>query len=163
MQNILLMAESNDIMSILINEIDEITFQELGFYDESQRSHLKDEASKVQEFVLDETGHKILTPSSISRQAKFEVGSDLNYCQPRVEMIFDASHSVWIQLEKTYFQDNFSKYFINRRSCVKYSSFFKYKWILYKAGNFLYTLFVEQSISLFAITGIVCLLFLILF
>lgn len=161
MQAILTAAESNDVMSLLINEIDEITFQELGLCDDNQRSHFANEASKAQEFVLDETERKLLAPLHTSRQAKF-MQSDASSChRPRVEMVLDASHTARIQLEKRYLLDDLSMCSINRTSCLASHHVDLYKHRFYRLGKTVYTLFLEESVSLFAIAGLALLLLLI--
>ena len=162
MQAILAKAESNEVMSLLINEIDEMTFQELGLYDEGQRSHFADEASRVQEQVLDETERKILTPLSIARQTKFVGDNWSNHYHPRVEMVFDASHTNWVQLEKSYFLEERSECSACRSVCAGCARSCHNKCLACRMKKFIYTLFVEESVYLFMVAGLICILFFIL-
>ncbi|MGF1524453.1 MAG: hypothetical protein ACFBSF_19195 [Leptolyngbyaceae cyanobacterium] len=163
MQGILEAAESNDVMSLLINEIDEITFRELGLYDESQQLHFENEASKAQEFVLDEAERKLLVPSNTSARPKF-IGSDaFSYSYlPRVEMVFDASHTARVQLEKGYLIDDLSMYSFSRNPCLPGHRIDLSQNQFYCIGKAICTLFLEESVSLFAIAGFAFLLLLLL-
>lgn len=157
MQTILEAAESHDVMGLLINEIDEMTFQEFGLYDESQRSHFEDEASRVQEFVLEETERKVLTPSSIAEQTKFVGNNVMSRYHPRVEMVLDAGHASRTQLEKRYLFDDLSVRHACGHLCLQYNCTEPCRRLSCRMRKFAYKVFVEESVSLFAVAGFVCL------
>ena len=162
MQAILETAESNDVMSLLINEIDEMTFQELGLYTEDQCSNFANEVSRVQEFVLDETARKLLVPSGLFKQTKSIKNFTSSSHHPRVEMVFDANHTARMQLEKRYRLDELSMCSTSRSQNLIIHSLELYKqWVCY-VGETLYALFLEESVSLFVIAVWVLLLLLLL-
>ncbi|NER82290.1 MAG: hypothetical protein F6K42_22545 [Leptolyngbya sp. SIO1D8] len=159
MQAILEMAESNDVMSLLINEIDEMTFQELGLYDKSQRSHFEDEVSRTQEFVLDETERKVLTPSIIARQTEFVNNYTASFHHPRVEMVFDASRTSRIQLERGYSLDDYFIYYRCRNPFGQGIYGENCQGLSGRMKSFLYKLFVEESISLLTVVALIGIIF----
>lgn len=103
MQHILELAETSDIISFLLNEIDELTFQELGFYGEED-PNIDNEIAKIKEFVLAESELRVLTPSlsQHSRRARPPAASGL---YPRVEMVIDAEHRILFWLDRVYSQE----------------------------------------------------------
>ena len=157
MQFILREAESHNMMSLLINEIDEITFQELGFYNENQRSHFDDEVAKVQEFVLEETERKVLTPSSIHRQSGGVGDAITSYYHPRVEMVFDASHTARTQLEKRYLFDDLSVCHSSQHSGFPCNCAEQCRRLSCRVKKVAYKVFIEESVSLFTVAGFLCL------
>ena len=159
MQDILAVAESNDAMGLLINEIDEITFQELDLYDDSQRLYFEDQVSKAQEFVLDETERKLLTPSIIARQTKFVSHHTTSPRPPRVEMVFDASHTARMQLENRYLMDDLSTYEGCERLCWQGGVAGNHQRFRGRIKRFLYNLFIEESVSLLTVAALVGIMF----
>ncbi len=52
LDGILQLAETDETLSFLLNEVDEITFQELGFYEHNDLDYWSNEKAKIQEFVI---------------------------------------------------------------------------------------------------------------
>ncbi|MGD1860198.1 MAG: hypothetical protein ACFB0E_09540 [Leptolyngbyaceae cyanobacterium] len=94
MADILQLAETNDVLSCLINEVDEMTFQELDLYiDGDFLTHFKNESARVQEEVLNGHECQILMCFSTVRGQETVRYRTLNVDRPRMEMVFDATHS----------------------------------------------------------------------
>ncbi|WP_080810649.1 hypothetical protein [Halomicronema hongdechloris] len=94
------MADCDDVMGLLINEIDELTFQELGFYDEAHQSYCQDQVSRVQEYVLSEAERKLLL-SSVLAADRHSIGVSLSTSgYPRMEMVYDSSQTDRQALQK---------------------------------------------------------------
>lgn len=87
MQQILTLAEESDLISFLLNEIDELTFREFGFYEEAEET-IENDIARVKEFVLFENEPMALSGSRHRECSGTSRGEHTAY--PRVEMVFDA-------------------------------------------------------------------------
>lgn len=166
LHNILGMAELDETVGFLINEIDELTFQELGFYEEEFQAHFENEVSNIQEFILDGAERRTLLLSAIANQvnpssARQDIYS--NYSYPRLEMLLDTGHAVRTDLQKLVFSDEVL-------FCSREMGFYLRKhqdrrdralpW--YRPGSILNFL-KEESISLLAAASLTLLVCLIIF
>lgn len=118
MCNILQMAEHDSVLSLLVNEIDELTYQEQGFDTLEVNSHLDDEASKVQEMIPDDVEAKLIDYLVISKEiSDLAAARRRSYSQPRVEMLLDATRAERIRFERTFSQDVISMYMHSNDIC----------------------------------------------
>jgi len=108
MQHILTMADADEAMGLLLNEIDELTFQELGFYDEANQAYFQNQASRVQEYVLSAVESKLLTPSVLVGQKRIANPRGISHDYPRVEMLDEPSHRVRQSLQRQLLLDEYS-------------------------------------------------------
>lgn len=171
MQHILQMADGNDAMSLLINEIDEVTFQELGFYDESRQSHFKNEVSRTQEFVLGETEYRLLVPSALEAQVNFINARSASTNYPRVERVFEPNCGVQLELRRKFFCGDVDDLVICPHcGCLhlRQNNLGKCKCRSWYSGRLIYNWLteyrwlIEESVSLFTIFGLAFLIFLLL-
>jgi hypothetical protein len=103
---ILKLASCDGILSFLLNEIDELTYQELGFETCETQEDLEDEVSKVQEMIPDESDKIILSSLVTSRANRYSSPfSGQHYVSPRIEMAFDTTCSQRLNCERAFFQE----------------------------------------------------------
>lgn len=163
LHNILGMAELDETVGFLINEIDELTFQELGFYEEEFQAHFENEVSNIQEFILDGAERRTLLLSTIANQVSPSKADYSSYSYPRLEMLLDTGHAVRTDLQKLVFSDEVL-------FCSREMGFYLRKhqdrcdralpW--YRPGSILNFL-KEESISLLAAASLTLLVCLIIF
>lgn len=148
---ILKMAEQDSILNILINEIDELTYQEQEFDDLDVSSYLDDEASKVQEMLPADTEMTPIDYALISRElSSLAAARRRSYSQPRVEMLFDATRTERIEFEKTFSQDIFTVYVHGNNICMPDDKYRFYKFHQRYSGRSMGHFFKEESVSIFA-------------
>lgn len=97
--NILKLAEQSSIVSFLLNEIDEKTFQELGFYDDTSHIRYQNEASIAQEHILTENERRILMGFSAVRQQEHKTSQTRTH-PLKMQMVFDPTQSFRESLDK---------------------------------------------------------------
>lgn len=163
---ILQLAEEDDLLSFLLNEIDEITYQELGIVDDDSETHLANEAAKVEEMLPNEFSQKTLqqfvTANPYFRPTS---SSPSYYAIPRVEMAFDPSHVTRFSFEKAYLQDN--TLFLCPHcgeAHFRQNSNGEYKCLICKGKISVRSFLMEESVSIFAYLSLlllVCLVFLV--
>lgn len=162
--DILQLSESNDILSCLINEIDEMTFQEQGFYDDSElMTHFKNESAKVQENILSENERQILLCFSTTRG--FE---QVRYCppkfdRPRMEMVFDATrtHALRQSLNQLLLLEQAASIPLYDDIYVSNGHLVRKKATPLSFSQWFYNVFVEESVSVLTIAALVLLVCLI--
>ena len=104
---ILQLAEEDEVLSFLLNEIDELTYQELDLTNRENEEHLANEAAKVEERLPDIFSQQILKPLVSTRKYPFPTPGDRPYYSiPRVEMAFDPGHIDRFNLEKAFFSSD---------------------------------------------------------
>lgn len=104
---ILEQAEEDNVLSFFLNEIDELTYQELDLTNDEIRKHLSNEAAKVQERLPDVFSPQVLKPLVTASKYKFSTPvSPSYYSIPRVEMALDPGHIDRLNLEKAFFSDD---------------------------------------------------------
>ena len=163
---ILQLAEDDSLLSFLLNEIDEITYQELGLNNEENQSYLADEAAKVEEMLPDEFSEKALRQFvTANRYYPADAPGQSYYSIPRVEMAFDSSHIARVKFERSYSQDEIL--FLCPRcgeSHFRINSNGEYKCLLCKSRTSIRTFLKEESVSIFtylSLLVLVCLVFLV--
>jgi hypothetical protein len=103
---ILELASYDDILSFLLNEIDEVTYQELGLDTCETQKDLEDEVSKVQEMIPDESDKILLSSLVTSRSTLYSSFlSGQQHVSPRIEMAFDTTYSQRLNCERAFFQE----------------------------------------------------------
>lgn len=148
---ILQMAEHDNVLSLLINEIDELTYQEQEFDTLDVNNHLDDEASKVQEMIPDDIEMTPIDYSLISRElSNLAAVRRHSYSQPKVEMLFDATRAERIEFEKTFSQDIFTLYVHGNNICLPENRCGDYKFLQKYSRRSMGHFFKEESVSIFA-------------
>jgi hypothetical protein len=152
-------AEEDEILSFLVNEIDELTYQELGLINSQAEAHLADEAAKVQECIPDIFSQQVLKPLVSARQYQLAPPTGHPYYSiPRVEMAFDSSHSDRVNLEKAFFSHDALICSSCGESHLLRNSRGSYKCLLCGNRMSLSSLLKEESVSI--LTSLCLLLFL---
>ncbi|WP_272064901.1 hypothetical protein [Oscillatoria sp. CS-180] len=148
-------------MSFLINQIDEKTYRELGFYSDRSQLIYQNEASKAQEHILSENERQILMSFSTVGQHSYRELNP-NSHPPRMEMVFDATHSCRDSLNKKLLSGDFS-------GNTQYASFqtTRYEPVksgssLTQIGHFLQDFLVEESVSWLMMLALVGMIFILL-
>ncbi len=149
MYEILQMAEVDSTLSILLNEIDEITYQELEFDSLDLDDHINDEKSKVQEMIPGDISDRLIKYHLLSREAvRIAAAHRANLLRPRVEALSDASLVQRVRFEKTFSQDVASMH-SNNNLLRFYSGHRKVNVFNIKRGLLLVKYYlVEEAISL---------------
>lgn len=158
---ILQMAEHDSLLSLLINEIDEVTYQEQEFDVLEINSHLDDEASKVQEMIPDDTETMPIDYSLINRElSSLAAARRRSSSHPRVEMLFDATRAEQIKFEKTFSQDIITMYMHSDNLFFLDDRWGEYKFYQRFRGRSIAHFFKEGSMSIVA--GLWLILFLLI-
>ncbi len=163
---ILQLAEYDSLLSFLLNEIDEISYQELGLNDQENEAYLADEAAKVEEMLIDDFSKKALKQFvTANRYYLSATDDDSYYSIPRVEMAFDPSHITRVRFERSYAEDEILFLCHNcGESHFRVNSNGEYKCLLCKGRFSIRTFLKEESISIFtylSLLALVCLVFLV--
>ncbi|NJL47589.1 MAG: hypothetical protein HC929_09005 [Leptolyngbyaceae cyanobacterium SM2_5_2] len=160
---ILEMASDDPTLIFLLNEIDEITYQELGLKTPETQEHLENEVAKIQEMLPDEMSKTLLSSFVISQANHYSGSFNRRYqVTPRIEMTLDTTSSERLNCDKVFFQE------INCL-CPKCG---RLSFVKYRCGEFncssqpdalaLYSLLKEESVSIFTLTSL-CLLVALIF
>lgn len=154
MADILQLAESDDVLSCLIHEVDEMTFQEAGLYEDRDfLTHFRNESARVQEDILSEHEREILMCFSTARGHEKARYRGLGTEHPRMEMVFDATHSYDLRqslnqlllVEQTSVSSACKGIYLSDKRPIRE----KLPLLQIKQG--LYNIFVEESVSWFTI------------
>lgn len=154
MEKILDMAAFDANMSFLINEIDEITFQDLDFYGEGYHSHFDDEVSIAQEYIMSENERQVLMCFSAAGQCVQAKGPIASSHYPRVERLYDATQSVRESLDRNFLKEHVPESSANS-SIVSRHSHSEQKSPVLSVRRFFYDVFVEESVSWLTIGALV--------
>ncbi|PSR18735.1 hypothetical protein C8255_05790 [filamentous cyanobacterium CCP3] len=103
-------AETDDVLSLLMNEIDELIYQNLDFKSPEVISHLENEASKVQEMIPGSEEANLIDYYFIlsDRLSGLVHARKHDLQKPRVEMVEDRTRAEKIRLENAFSQNVFS-------------------------------------------------------
>ncbi|MGD1942969.1 MAG: hypothetical protein ACFB0G_16850 [Leptolyngbyaceae cyanobacterium] len=155
LQQILRMAEVDDTLCFLMNEIDEITFQELGFYDADEQPYFDNETARIREHILSENDRQILMSFSTTgqREQVRHLGSSYRY--PRVEMLYDSTQSVRSALDRQLFLGNLPSLYRYNTLHVSSTELTRTQHNTSQIGRFLQNFFVEESVSWFTLAALV--------
>ncbi|MGF1518979.1 MAG: hypothetical protein ACFCVB_14425 [Nodosilinea sp.] len=160
---ILQMAEHDSLLSLLINEIDELTYQEQEFDVLDVNSHLDNEASKVQEMIPDDIATPPIDYSLINRElSSLAAARRRSYSHPRVEMLFDATRAEQIKFEKTLSQDIIAMYIYSNNICLLDDRCREYKFNQRFRGRSIAHFFKEESVSIVAVLWLILFLLILL-
>ncbi len=161
---ILTLANDDPTLGFLLNEIDEITYQELGLKTTETQEHLENEVAKVQEMIPDEIIGKTLLSSLATSQANRYLGASNGYYPaiPRIEMTLDTAYLERLNCEKAFFQEvgflcphcGNTSFWKNRCGAFKCP--------LQPDKMTVYALLKEESVSIFTLTSL-CLLVALIF
>lgn len=156
MQHIFTMANADEVMGLLLNEIDELTFQELGFYDEVNQSYFQDQASRVQEYVLSAVESKRLTPSVVVGHKRAIESDAISDDYPRVEMVDHPSYSDRQALHRQFLLDGYSFSLVSQdNSYPSRNHGAVSRCLTWPRGRALYLFIQQESISIFAVLALI--------
>mgnify|MGYP001802007458 FL=1 len=155
LHQILRMGEVDDTLCFLMNEIDEITFQELGFYEAEVQPYFENETARIREHILSESERKILMSFSTPRQREHVRNSGASPRYPRVEMLYDSTQSLRSSLNRQLFLESVPNVAEYNTLQVPSTALTRNQQNTSQLGRFLQTFFVEESVSWFTLAALV--------
>lgn len=155
LQQILRMGEVDDTLCFLMNEVDEITFQELGFYDIDEQPYFDNETARIREHILSENDRQILMSFSTMGQRERVRNAGFSHRYPRVEMLYDSTQSLRSSLNRQLFLESLPNVPEYNTLQVPSPALTRSQHNTSQLGRFLQTFFVEESVSWFTFAALV--------
>ena len=162
LQQILRMGEIDDTFCFLINEIDEITFQELGFYNIDEQPYFDNETARIREHILSENDRQILMSFSTLGQRERVKNTDFSHRYPRVEMLYDSTQSLRSSLSRQLFLESLPRHSEDNTLQPSSTELTRTQHNPSRIGKFLQTAFVEESVSWLTLSVLISILLLIM-